>query len=270
MPRPAIAAQGVLDEAGLVQRVAVQRDLESRTVGDPQAGVDDRRCRTPVLVQLEARGTRRGLSSMASSETVFPLPSRATLIGRPSIASNMRLRCHGAGGDRGGLGALGRTGAAGDPGGDARAERLVDLLGCDQVHVAVDGAGGEDAAVAGDDLGGRADDQPRVDAVHRVGVAGLAEGDDAAVPDADVGLDDAPVVEHHGAGDDQVERTLGAGGDALPHRLADDLAAAEDDLVAAVRAAAAVLGHLDEQVGVGQPDPVAGGRAEQRGVARRG
>jgi hypothetical protein len=29
----------------------------------------------------------------------------------------------------------------------------------DQVHVAVDGAGGEDLAVAGDDLGRRADDQ---------------------------------------------------------------------------------------------------------------
>ena len=34
--------------------------------------------------------------------------------------------------------------------------------------------------------------------------------------------------------------------------------------------AAAVLGDLDEQVGVGQPDPVARGGPEQRGVAARG
>ena len=34
--------------------------------------------------------------------------------------------------------------------------------------------------------------------------------------------------------------------------------------------AAAVLGDLDEQVGVGQPDPVAGGRSEQCGVAGAG
>ena len=84
------------------------------------------------------------------------------------------------------------------------AERLVDDLRADQVHVAVDGAGGEDLPVAGEDLGRRADHQGRVDAVHGVGVAGLADADDAAVAHADVGLDDAPVVEDHGAGDHQV------------------------------------------------------------------
>ena len=90
-------------------------------------------------------------------------------------------------------------------------ERLVDDLRADQVHVAVDRAGGEDAAVAGDDLGVRADDQVGVDAVHGVGVAGLAERDDPAVADADVGLDHAPVVEHDRAGDDRVRRALGPG-----------------------------------------------------------
>ena len=107
-----------------------------------------------------------------------------------------------------------------------------------------------------------------VDPVHGVRVAGLAERDDPAVPDADIGLDHAPVVEHDGAGDDQVGSALGAGGQALAHRLADHLAAAEDRLLAGQRpgAAAAVLGHLDQQVGVGQPDPVPGRRPVQRGV----
>ena len=50
-----------------------------------------------------------------------------------------------------------------------------------------------DAAFAGDDLGARADHD--VDAGLDVGVAGLADRRDAAVLDADVGLDDAPVVE---------------------------------------------------------------------------
>ena len=53
----------------------------------------------------------------------------------------------------------------------------------------VDAAGGEDLALAGDDLGARADDD--VDAGLDVGIAGLADGGDAAVPEADVGLDDA-------------------------------------------------------------------------------
>ena len=110
----------------------------------------------------------------------------------------------------------------------------------------------------------RADDERGVDAVHGVGVAGLADADDAAVADADVGLDDAPVVEDHRAGDHQVGRALGAGRGRLAHRLADDLAAAEHHLVAA---GAAVLGDLDQQVGVGQPDAVAGGGPVEGGVA---
>ena len=64
------------------------------------------------------------------------------------------------------------------------------------------------------------------------GLPALPSADDPAVADADVGLDDAPVVEDHGAGDDGVGRALGAGGPGLAHRLADHLAAAEDRLVA--------------------------------------
>ena len=65
------------------------------------------------------------------------------------------------------------------------------------------------------------------------GLPALPMRDDPAVADADVGLDDAPVVEDDGAGDDEVGRALGAGGAGLAHRLADDLAAAEHGLVAA-------------------------------------
>ena len=95
------------------------------------------------------------------------------------------------------------------------------------------------------------------------GLPGLADRDDPAVADADVGLDDAPVVEDDRAGDDQVGRALGAGRERLAHRLADHLAAAEHRLVAA---RAQVLLDLDEQRGVGQPDPVARGGAVQQRV----
>ena len=43
-----------------------------------------------------------------------------------------------------------------------------------------------------------------VDARLHVGVAGLADAGDAAVLDADVGLDDAPVVDDQRVGDDGV------------------------------------------------------------------
>jgi len=50
-----------------------------------------------------------------------------------------------------------------------------DLRRRDEVDVRVDRPGGEDLPVARDDLGLRADDEIRVDAVHRLGDAGLAK-----------------------------------------------------------------------------------------------
>ena len=120
-------------------------------------------------------------------------------------------------------------------------------------------------AFAGDDLGARADDD--VDARLHVGVAGLADGGDAAVLDADVGLDDAPVVEDQRVGDHGVDRALGARALALRHAVADGLAAAELHFLAvAAGAQGVVVLDLDHQVGVGQADAVADGRAEHFGV----
>jgi hypothetical protein len=51
----------------------------------------------------------------------------------------------------------------------------------------VEAAGGQDLALAGDGLGPRADDD--VDAGLRVGIAGLADGRDAPVLEAHVGLE---------------------------------------------------------------------------------
>ncbi len=127
----------------------------------------------------------------------------------------------------------------------------------------IDPAGGDDAALAGDRLGARPDHD--VDARLDIGVAGLADAADTAVADADIGLDDAPMVEDHGVGDDRVDRALGAAPLALPHAVADHLAAAELDFLAIDRAVAL---DLDDEFGVGEPQPVAGGRAEHPGIGR--
>ena len=74
------------------------------------------------------------------------------------------------------------------------------------MDVGVEAAGGEDLAFAGDHLGAGADDDG--DARLDVGIAGLADGGDAAVLEADVGLDDAPVIEDQRVGDDGVDRAL--------------------------------------------------------------
>ena len=68
--------------------------------------------------------------------------------------------------------------------------------------MAVDAAGGDEHALAGDDLRGRADDDadPRLN----VRVAGLADAGNPPALDTDVGLDDAPMVQDQGIGDDGI------------------------------------------------------------------
>ena len=94
------------------------------------------------------------------------------------------------------------------------------------------------------------------------GIAGLADRRHQAVLQADVGLDDAPVVDDDGVGDDGVHH-VGVAALRLAHAVADHFAAAELDLFAV---GGEVLFDLDEQFGVGQPDAVAGGGAVHFGV----
>jgi hypothetical protein len=124
--------------------------------------------------------------------------------------------------------------------------------GADEVDVAVEAAGGDDLALARDRLGAGADHD--VDAGLGVGVAGLADGADPAVAQADVGLDDAGVIEDQGVGDHRVDRALGPRRLGLAHAVADHLAAAELDFLAIDRA---VRLDLDEQLGVGEAHLVA-------------
>src|SRR5262249_23548701 len=161
----------------------------------------------------------------------------------------------------GGEGAVRGPGAAAEHGGHARHQRLLHLLRADIVDVGVEAAGGEDLAFARDHLGAGTDDDIHLGLY--VGIAGLADGGDAAALEPHVGLDDAPVVEDQRIGDDGVDRALPVGDLALPHAVADHLAAAEFHLLAV---GAEVLLYLDDDVGVGEPHPVAGGGTEHLGV----
>jgi hypothetical protein len=124
------------------------------------------------------------------------------------------------------------------------------------------GTGGEDLALAGDDLGPRSDED--VDPRLGIRVAGLADPDDAAVLDPDIGLDDPPMIQNQGIGDDQVDHLVGLAL-ALAHAVADDLAAAELHLVAVV---GTVLLDLDEELGVAQAHAVPDRRTVHGGIGR--
>src|SRR5215472_660671 len=132
------------------------------------------------------------------------------------------------------------------------------------MDVRIDATGGNDAAFACDHFGPRTDHDvdPRLD----VWVARLADAADAAVANADIGLDDAPMVEDHGIGDDGVDGTLRTTRLPLPlpHAVADDFAAAKFDLLAINRPIAL---DLDEELGIGQAQPVAGRRPVHCGIS---
>ena len=121
--------------------------------------------------------------------------------------------------------------------------------------MAVDGAGRRDQAVAHDRPGVRADAQ--LDAVAYRLVPGPPDADDPPVLDPDVGLDDAEDrIEDERAGDDRVQ--LRVRGAALGRPRSKGLGVAPDRFVAR---GLAVIVDADPQVGVAEPDLVAGRRA---------
>lgn len=156
-----------------------------------------------------------------------------------------------------------RTGAASQKRGYARSQGLGRLLRTDVMDVGVNATGGDNLALGGDDVGTAADNHVGGDAVHDVRAPGLANADNEAVLDANVGLVDAGPVDNQGVGNDDVERLGVAAARGLAHALAQRLAAAKLALVA-------VRGHvaldLDPEVGVAEADEVAGGGAEHGGV----
>ena len=252
---------GVLDETGFVERVGVDHHLHVVVIGDRQAAVDGGRRRAPVLVQLERAGA--GLDHLLQSGGA----GRVALAGKAEIdrkavggldhAADVKRPRRAGGGE----GAMRRPGTAAEHGGDARHQRLLDLLRADEMDVGVETPGGENLALARDHLGAGADDDG--DAGLDVGIAGLADCCDAVALQADIGLHDAPVVEDQRVGDDGIDRALLVGDLTLAHAVADHLPATKFYLFAV---AGEIFFHLDDDVGVGKPYPVTGGRPEHVGI----
>ena len=256
--------QRVLDEARLVERIGVDRDLDVEVVGHLEAGVDGGRGRAPVLVELEPHGTGGHLLLERRRQAGIALAEEAQ-VHREGLRSLQHARdVPRSGRAGGGVGAGRRSGAAAQHRGDAGGERLLDLLGADEVDVGIDAAGGDDLAFSRDGL--RAGPDDHVDPGLGVRVPGLADGGDAAVLDADVRLVDAARVQHQCVGDHRVHG-VGRSTLALAHAVANDLAAAELHLVAVD---GVVRFDLDDEFGVAEPYPVAGGGAEHLGVGPSG
>ena len=270
---PAHGGDGVLHKARFVERVAVDGHLRVGGFGHIQAVADGSGRGAPVFVELEANGACVDLLVQRIGQAGVALAQKAQVHGKGIGRLQHALQVEGAGRAGGGQRAGGGAGATAQHGGDAAGQGFFDLLRADEVDVAVDAAGGDDMALAADDLGTGADDD--VHAGLHVGVARFADGRDAPGPQANVGLEDAGVVDDQGIGQHGVHRAAtagacsspGVGALALRHAVADGLAAAKLHLFAIAACAQRVVGfHFKDEFGIGQAHAVAHGGAEHFGV----
>src|ERR1039457_556938 len=233
----------MVHEAGFIQRVGVNGNLNVIGVRHAQARVDRSGCGSPILVQLE--------------------PAR---LGRPEHL----LQVPAAWRASGGVGSRGGTGSTADHGGGAVRKRFVNLLRRNEVDVRVNGARGYDLAFASDHLGGRANHQIRIHSVLRIRVTRFADLHDAAVANTDVPLDDAPVIDDQRVGDHQVESALLGFAfrcGALAHAVADHLATAKSYFIAVD---GEVFLYFDDEFRIRQANAVARGRAIKVGISAAG
>ena len=201
----------VLDETRFVQRVGVDGDLHVHRIGHRETVVDGSRGRAPVFVELEPHGARAYLLFQRLRQARVAFAEEAEIHRKSFRRAQHRVDVPRAGRARGRKGARRRTRAAAEHRRDAARERFLDLLRADPVDVRVDAAGRDDHAFAGDHFGAGADRDR--DAGLYIGIARLADLPDVAVLQADVRLDDAPVIDDqrvgdHGVGDVSALRWL--------------------------------------------------------------
>jgi hypothetical protein len=240
----------------------MQLDLKVELVSDRKAGVDNRGHRAPILVDLQAnaaalhlvddRAGARGVAAAEEAEIDRPL-----LGGLKHLTDIEGAAAVNADGDR--------PERAADHGGKSRADRVLAELRRVEMHVHVDAAGSRNQTLGVAHSRGGADDQIGMDAVHRGGIARLADADDLAVLDADITFDDSEHgVDHERIAQEHVERAHGAviaRGHAKP--VAECFAATMQAFLAGN---GAVVLDFGKERGVAETDRIASGRAVHVGV----
>mmetsp|Transcript_23960 Transcript_23960/g.43736 ORF Transcript_23960/g.43736 Transcript_23960/m.43736 type:complete len:526 (-) Transcript_23960:708-2285(-) len=272
----------ILDKPTFVQRIGVDHHLHIHGIGHGQTAIDGPRRCAPILVQFHGTGPRVHLLLQRGRQRRIALARKGEVhrerISRLQHPPNMPWPGCAGGCQR----AVSRASAAAQHGGQARMQCILDLLRADEVDVAVKASRRQDAPLTRDGLCARADDD--IDAGLGVGIARLANGRDAPVFQAHIGLVDARPVHDQRVGDDGVHSPFGPRGLRLAHPVANDFAAAKFDLFAIEqRVAASAAGcrsscvfggqvtlNLDKQFGVGQAHLVAHSGAKHGGIIGAG
>ena len=228
-----------------------------------EAVVDRGRRRAPVLVQLQA--DRAGLDLLARAARAgsrCPCRGSRGSSGTPRRPGACAAMCHGPG-----VQVVAKVPVAGPvppPIIVVTPDISASSICCGQMKwmcVSMP-PGGDDQAFARDHFGARRR-STIVDARLDVGIARLADACDPAVLDADVGLDDAPVIEDQRVGDHECRRPSAARAGSGPCRRGSPCRRRTSP---PRRRRCESLLDLDDELGVGEPHAVARGRPEHLGV----
>ena len=144
-------------------------------------------------------------------------------------------------------------------------ERIVDLLGADEMDMGIEPARGEDLPLPRNRLRAGADDD--IDARLRIRVPRLADPRNRPVLQTHIRLVDPRMVDDQRIRNDRIDSPARAGHLGLTHPVPDHLPAPELHLLAI---GGQITLHLDPELGIREPHLVAGGGAEHVGIGFAG
>ena len=131
-------------------------------------------------MQLEAACSRSYLFFQGFWSAGVSFPEKAQVDGKPFCCLQHSADVKRTWGAGGGIGSSGRSRATAHEGGDSAGEGRFNLLGADEMDVRVNATSGEDVPFTSNRFG--AGPNHDGDAFLDVGVAGLADANDAAIP----------------------------------------------------------------------------------------
>ena len=185
---------GVLDEADSFS-VSVWIITCTSCSSATEAAVDRGGSGAPVLVQLERAGAGADLLDQRRGREALPLPGKPMLMGSASQACSIRAMCQGPGVQV--VAAVPVAGPVPPPIKVVTPDISASSTCCGQMKWIWASMPPAVRILPSPAMISVPGPMTMVDAGLDVGVAGLADGGDAAVLDADIGLHDPPVVDDH-------------------------------------------------------------------------
>ena len=253
---PINRSERILNASTLVQRIRMNCDLNIILVCDIETMVDDCRCCTPVLMNLESHRACLDLLDQRCLIRTVSFSEKTEihriLLRRLEHSRKIpRSRCA-----RRRICTVCRSGSSSDHRRHARKQRAVNLLRTDEMNVRVDSARSHNHPLGCESFCRSADRHSRCDSIHDIRIARFSDADNLSVLNSDVRLVDSRVIHNQRICQHQIEISVRTRRlHRLTHAIADRLSTTELDLISVARH---IVFHPRNQIGICKPNPISG------------